>query len=89
MPPPLSTAVLVVTELPLNVAAGAVPMLARPPPLPVAWLPTRLLTVSVTAPWLRMAPPSPRTLPLVKATEVVRVRLPTGLTSAIRNSRSG
>src|SRR5438045_487610 len=90
MPPPLRAAVLPVTGLELNVAAGAVPegvsTLVRPPPLPVARLPLRLLLVRVTAPLLRMPPPLPTTLPAVNATPVVRVRLPVGLTSAIRNS---
>jgi hypothetical protein len=92
MPPPLSSAVLAVTGLRVNVAAGAVPegvsALARPPPLRVAVLPLRLLLVRVTAPWLRMAPPLPTALPLVRATAVVRVRLPVVLTSAIRNGSS-
>ena len=47
MPPPLVPAVLLDTGLRVNVAAGAVPegvsALARPPPLPVAVLPLRLL----------------------------------------------
>jgi hypothetical protein len=39
--------------------------LARPPPLPVAVLLLRLLLVRVTAPWFKMAPPSPTALPVV------------------------
>jgi hypothetical protein len=78
MPPPLPSAVLPDTGLLVNVAAGAVPALARPPPLPVAVLPLRLLPVRVTAPKLTMPPPSSADFPLVNATPVVTVRLPVG-----------
>ncbi|WP_306748097.1 hypothetical protein [Saccharothrix yanglingensis] len=51
-------------------------------------LPVTPVTVSVPRRPLWMPPPSPRTLPRVNATPVVRVRLPVGPTSAIRNSPS-
>ena len=89
IPPPALPATLLLTTPPVNVAAGAaelaILMLASPPPLPDALFPVRLDWVSVTAPLLRMAPPSPFTFPFVNATPVVSVSAPDPVTRAIRN----